>query len=65
MGISLQASQSPGVEFYSLPKLAVRWGTSYRNLHSKVREGKLKVFRLGGVLRISREEVERIERDGL
>lgn len=52
------------VEFYSLDGLARRWNTSYRNLHRKVQEGKLKVIRLGGLIRVSRKEVERVEQHG-
>lgn len=51
-------------EFYTLDKLAKRWDTTYRNLHRKVKEGKLRVIRLGGLLRVSRKEVERIEERG-
>jgi len=52
------------VEFYSLDGLARRWDTSYRNLHRKVQEGKLRVIRLGGLIRVPRAEVERIEQHG-
>ena len=51
-------------EFYSLDGLAKRWDTSYRNLHRKVQEGKLRVIRLGGLIRVSRKEVERVELHG-
>ena len=52
------------MEFYSLDRLASRWDTSYRNLHRKVQEGKLRAIRLGTLLRISRKEVERVEQHG-
>ena len=52
------------VEFYSLDGLAKRWDTSYRNLHRKVQEGKLRVIRLGGLIRVPRKEVERVEQRG-
>jgi excisionase family DNA binding protein len=51
-------------EFYSLDDLAKRWGTSYRNLHRKAREGKLRVIRLGVLIRVPRKEVERVEAHG-
>ena len=52
------------VEFYNLDGLARRWGTSYRNLHRKVQQRKLQVIRLGGLIRVPRKIVERVERDG-
>lgn len=51
-------------ELYSLPNLARRWETSYRNLHRKVQEGKLRVIRLGALVRVARKEVERVEQHG-
>ncbi len=58
------ASQADRVEFYTLDGLAKRWATSYRNLHRKVKDGKLRVVRLGGLLRVPRKEVERVEQHG-
>jgi excisionase family DNA binding protein len=52
-------------EFFSLPRLAKRWDTSYRTLHRKVQEGKLRAIRLGALVRVPRTEVERVERHGL
>jgi excisionase family DNA binding protein len=52
-------------EFYTLDLLAKRWQTSYRNLHRKVQEGKLRAIRLGALVRVSRKEVERVERHGI
>jgi excisionase family DNA binding protein len=51
-------------EFFSLPRLARRWGVSYRTLHRKAQEGKLRVIRLGALVRVSRKEVERVEAHG-
>jgi excisionase family DNA binding protein len=64
MGTNSPVLEAHGAEFYTLDGLAKRWGTSYRNLHRKVQERKLKVLRLGGLIRVSRKEVERIEEHG-
>lgn len=62
--MSNSSTETHDVEFYSLDGLARRWGTSYRNLHRKVQEGKLQVIRLGGLIRVPRKEVERVEQAG-
>lgn len=59
-----QVLEAHAVEFYTLDGLAKRWRTSYRNLHRKVQEGKLRVIRLGGLIRVPRKEVERVEQHG-
>jgi len=64
MGANSQVLEAHEVEFYTLDELANRWRTTYRNLHRKVKERKLKVLRLGGSLRVSRKEVQRIEEHG-
>jgi len=51
-------------ELYSLISLAKRWDTSYRNLHRKVLEGKLRVIRLGPLIRVTKKEVARVEQYG-
>ena len=61
----VEAPKEPDAEFFTLPGLARRWGVSYRTLHRKVQEGKLRVIRLGALLRVNREEVARVERHGL
>jgi hypothetical protein len=51
-------------EFYTLHVLAKRWNTSYRNLHRKVKDGRLRAVRLDALIRVSRKEVERVEAHG-
>lgn len=67
MGTNPQAIPSPGdgaPGLFSLRAVGRRWSVCNRTLYRKIEEGKLRVIRLGGLFRISREEVERVERDG-
>jgi len=62
----MRSQRKPETEgqFYSLGSLAKRWETSYRNLHRKALEGKLRVIRLGALIRVPRDEVVRVEQEG-
>src|SRR6185436_10186653 len=47
---------------YSVAQLAERWGCSDGHLYGMIRSGELHAFKLGTLLRVRVEEVERIER---
>jgi excisionase family DNA binding protein len=51
-------------EFYGLGELAQRWGTTYRNLHRQAKAGKIPTVKLGGLVKVRREHVEKIETHG-
>lgn len=46
---------------YSIATLAERWGCSRRQVTSLIRKGALQSFRVGNLLRVRPEEVERYE----
>ena len=60
----MNSTKAHECDFYCLAGLAKRWDVSYRNLHRKMKEGKFSVIRLGDLIRISRKEVERVEKHG-
>lgn len=64
MGANSQVLEAHGVEFYSLDGLAKRWLTSRRNLYRKVEEGRLRVIRLGPLIRVPAGEVARVDANG-
>ncbi len=46
---------------YSVATLAERWGCSRRHVSNLIRKGALQSFRVGALLRVRPEEVERYE----
>lgn len=46
---------------YSYQTLAKRWACSVDTLQRMIRRGELRAFRIGGMIRISADEVKRIE----
>jgi len=62
--MSNQITKEHEAQFYSLDSLARRWDTSYRNLHRKAQQGKLKIVHLGSLIRVPKKEVERVEQHG-
>lgn len=49
---------------FTVETLAERWACSRDMIYKLIREGRLKVFRLGSSVRIPYAEVERIEQSG-
>ena len=47
-------------EMWKLQDLAKETGISYRTLHRAAKEGRIKIVRLGGSIRVPRKERERI-----
>ena len=52
-------------KYLSTPQFAQRFGISRQYVHKMILEGKIKGIKLGNVWRISIEEVERIEKEGI
>lgn len=46
---------------FSVAQLADRWGCSTGHIYSLVKQERLRFFRIGTLIRVSAEEVERIE----
>ena len=46
---------------YTAASLAERWGCSVNHIRDLIRDGKLQCFRVGRLIRIRRDEVERFE----
>lgn len=47
--------------FYTLQELAIRWKLSEPTLRRWMRAGQMAVFRMGGKIRVSESEVDRLE----
>ncbi len=47
-------------DFTGLKELAGKLGTSYRTVHRAAQSGKIKTVRFGSLVKVSRQEVERI-----
>ena len=50
---------------FSVATLAERWGCSRRHVSNLIRKGALQSFRVGALLRVRPEEVERYECGGV
>jgi excisionase family DNA binding protein len=50
--------------YLSLRELSQQLGVSYRHIHRAVKDGKVRVIRLGTVLRVPQHEVVRILEHG-
>ena len=48
-------------DYLTIPELATRWKVSVPTVRRKITRGELKKIYIGRVVRIEREEVERIE----
>src|SRR6185312_7309843 len=46
---------------YSAAQLAERWGCSTTHIHNLIRKEQLQAFKIGTLIRIRKEEVERVE----
>lgn len=47
-------------DFTGLKELAGKLGTSYRTVHRAVKAGKIKTVRFGSLVKVPKQEVERI-----
>ena len=50
-----------GMNAYSAKTLAERWGCSKTHVYARIRSGELRHFKFGTLIRIPKDEVERIE----
>lgn len=50
-------------ESYTLKELAERWKLSYMTIWTMVKNGEIKSFRVGNSIRVTAEELKRIEGD--
>lgn len=61
MADSHESADTPQ-EFFSVSQVAARWGCSAKHVRRLIDRGDLIANKFGGLLRISRAEIERYER---
>jgi excisionase family DNA binding protein len=60
----MEKRQETEKRHFSLRELSERLDVSYRHLHRATKDGRIRVLRLGGAIRVPLKEVERIEEHG-
>ena len=58
------APSAPLRDILTMRDLAKHWNISSRSVNNAITAGKINHFRIGSLIRIRREEVERIDREG-